>query len=180
MSVYIALLRAVNVGGVAVAMAELRAMLADMGFDNPRTLLQSGNAVFGVDAKTSPAALEKKLEARAQQTFGKPVTFMVRTAAEWNAIIERNPFPKEAKSDPSHLLVLTLKGAPTVAAVKALRAKYDGPESIEVRGREAYLVYPEGIGRSRLTAALLDRSLGFAGTGRNWNTVLKLAAMAAA
>ena len=179
MNRHIALMRAVNLGGgTMVSMAQLRAMLGKLGFDNPRTLMQSGNAVFGVKAKTTPAALEKKLEAEAARHFGKPVTFMVRTAAEWDDIIERNPFPAEAKSDPAHLLVLTIKGAPTAASVKALRAAYKGPESIEVRGREAYLVYPEGIGRSKLTAALLDRSLGFAGTARNWNTVLKIAALA--
>jgi uncharacterized protein (DUF1697 family) len=175
----IALLRAVNVGGRSVAMAELRAMLTDLGYVNPRTLLQSGNAVFAIKAKTSIAALETKLETEAQRRFGMPIPFMLRTAAEWDAIIARNPFPEAARNDPGHLLLMALKAAPTAAAIKALRDGYKGPETIHVAGRDAYLIYPEGVGRSKLTNALIERKLGFAGTARNWNTVLKLAAFAA-
>lgn len=176
----IALLRAVNVGGRSVAMADLRALLADLRCVNPRTLLQSGNAVFELASGTSPAALETKLEVQAQRRFGMPIAFMLRTAAEWDAIIAHNPFPDAAKRDPAHLLLMALKAAPTAAAVKALRDGHKGPETIEVIGRDAYLIYPEGVGRSKLTNALIERRLGFAGTGRNWNTVLKLAALAAA
>jgi len=174
----IALLRAVNVGGRSVAMAELRAMLAELGCGNPRTLLQSGNAVFLFKGRTSPAAFEAKLEAQAQRRFGMPVAFMLRSADEWDAIIARNPFPDAVRSDPAHLLLMALKGAPTAAAIKALSDGYNGPETIHVAGRDAYLIYPEGIGRSKLTNALIERKLGVAGTARNWNTVLKLAALA--
>jgi uncharacterized protein (DUF1697 family) len=175
----IALLRAVNVGGRSVAMTELRSMLADLGCVNPRTLLQSGNAVFAIKARTSLAALEAKLETEAQRRFGLPIAIMLRTAAEWKAIIARNPFPEAARNDPGHLLLLALKGAPTAAAIRALRDGYQGPETVHVAGREAYLIYPEGVGRSKLTNALIERKLGFAGTARNWNTVLKLAALVA-
>jgi uncharacterized protein (DUF1697 family) len=175
----IALLRAVNVGGRSVAMSALRDMLADLGLDNPRTLLQSGNAVFNVPSRTSTARLEAKLEADAQQRFGFDVAFLLRTAAEWKAQIERNPFADTAKRDPAHLLLMMLKAAPTAAAVKALLVAHTGPELIEVDGRSAYLVYPHGIGRSKLTNALVERKLGVTGTARNWNTVLKLAELAA-
>jgi uncharacterized protein (DUF1697 family) len=173
----IALLRAVNVAGRSVAMADLRALLADLGCGNPRTLLQSGNAVFTV--KTALATLEKKLEAEAQRRFGMPVAFMLRSAAEWHAIIARNPFPAAAQDDPGHLLLMALKCAPSAAAIKALRDGYEGPETIHVAGREAYLIYPEGVGRSKLTNALIERKFGVSGTARNWNTVLKLAVLAA-
>ena len=175
----IALLRAVNVGGRSVAMAELRAMLTELGCGNPRTLLQSGNAVFTLKARTSLAAFEAKLEAQAQRRFGMPVAFMLRSATEWDATIARNPFPEAARNDPGHLLLMALKGAPTAAAIKALRDGYKGPETIHAAGRDAYLVYPEGVGRSKLTNALIERKLGVAGTARNWNTVLKLAVLAA-
>jgi uncharacterized protein (DUF1697 family) len=178
MAVHIALLRAVNVGGRSVAMADLRAMLTDLRCANPRTLLQSGNAVFALNAKVSAAALEKKLEIEAQRRFGFTVAFMLRTAAEWDAIITRNPFPNAAKKDPARLVLMALKGAPDAAAIKALRDGYKGPETIHVAGRDAYLIYPEGQGNSKLTNALIERKLGVAGTGRNWNTVLKLAALA--
>lgn len=176
----IALLRAVNVGGRSVAMADLRTLLADLGCGNPRTLLQSGNAVFTLKAKMSAAALEAKLETEAQRRFGMPVAFMLRTAAEWQAIIASNPFADAAQRDPGHLLLMALKGTPAPAAIKALRDGYKGPETMHFIGRDAYLVYPEGIGRSKLTNALIERKLGFAGTARNWNTVLKLAQLAAA
>ena len=175
----IALLRAVNVGGRSVAMAELRALLAELGCGNPRTLLQSGNAVFTMKARTSPAALEARLEAQAQRRFGIPIAFMLRSATEWDALILRNPFVEAAQRDPAHLVLMTLKAAPTAAAIDALRGGYKGPETIHVAGRDAYLIYPEGIGRSKLTNALIERKLGVAGTARNWNTVLKLAALAA-
>jgi uncharacterized protein (DUF1697 family) len=174
----IALLRAVNVGGRSVAMADLRALLADLGCANPRTLLQSGNAVFTAKAALA-GTLETKLEAEAQRRFGIPVAFMLRSAAEWNSIIARNPFPAAAQNDPAHLLLMALKATPAAAAIEALRGGYQGPESIHVAGREAYLVYPEGVGRSKLTNALIERKLGVAGTARNWNTVRKLAALAA-
>jgi len=179
MAVHIALLRAVNVGGRSVAMADLRTMLTELRCANPRTLLQSGNAVFVMGAKTSAAALEKKLEAEAQRRFGFAVAFMLRTADEWDGIIARNPFPDAAKNDPARLVLMALKGAPDAAAVKALRDGYKGPETIHVSGRDAYLIYPEGQGNSKLTNALIERKLGVAGTARNWNTVLKLAALAA-
>jgi len=175
----IALLRAVNVGGRSVAMAELRTLLVELGCGNPRTLLQSGNAVFTLKAQTSPTAFEGRLEAQAQRRFGIPVAFMLRSAGEWDALILRNPFVEAAQRDPAHLVLMALKAAPTAAAINALRDGYKGPETIHVAGRHAYLIYPEGIGRSKLTNALIERRLGVAGTARNWNTVLKLAALAA-
>lgn len=176
MTRYIALLRGINVGGRAiVSMADLRALLADMGFKAPRTLLQSGNAVFDVAGRPSAASLEKKLEIQAKERFGHPIDFMLRSADEWRELIRRNPFPREAAEDPAHTLVMVLKTAPAAAALEALQAEYQGPESMHLDDRQLYLLYPEGIGRSRLTNVRLERALGCSGTARNWNTVLKLA-----
>ena len=102
---------------------------------------------------------------------------MVRSARDWGDIITSNPFPDEAARDPAHLLLFALSEAPSKAAADELRSGWPGPERIAASHREAYLVYPEGIGRSKLTNALIERRLGVRGTGRNWNTVLKLAAM---
>jgi uncharacterized protein (DUF1697 family) len=178
MSVFIALLRAVNVGGSGkVAMSDLRAMATDMGLEAPRTLLQSGNLVFS--AKEKAEVLESRLEAETATRFGLKTAYLVRTAAEWDALIAANPFPKEAKADPAHLVAMPLKAAPTAASVKALRESIRGRETAECIGRTLYLVYPDGIGTSKLTIALIERKLATIGTGRNWNTVLKLAALAA-
>jgi len=174
----IILLRGINVGGNRlVPMADLRAWLSRQGFVNPRSLLQSGNLVVGSPGPTG-AALEGTLEEAAEARFGFRPEFFVRTVAEWQSAIERNPFAQEARDDPSHLLVLFLKERVEAKQVKALREVSQGPERFEAQGREVYLVYPEGIARSRLTQALIDRHLGGRGTARNWNTVVKLAALA--
>jgi uncharacterized protein (DUF1697 family) len=178
MTVFIALLRAVNVGGSGkIAMADLRAMAEDMGLAAPRTLLQSGNLVFA--GKGGAAVLEAQLEAETAKRFGLKTSYLVRTAAEWDELISANPFPDEAKADPSHMVAMPLKEAPPAEAVKALRAAIKGREAVEAIGRTLYLVYPDGIGTSKLTIAVIERKLGTIGTGRNWNTVLKLAALAA-
>jgi uncharacterized protein (DUF1697 family) len=179
MATHIGLLRAVNVGGrKAVAMADLRALLAGLGLSEPRTLLQSGNVVFGSPSR--PAALEALLEAEVKRRLGLATTVFVRSAREWTAVIEDNPFRAEARRDPGHLLVMSLKDAPAATAIKALQAAISGREVVRAQGRHAYIVYPDRIGESRLTTALIERTLGTAATGRNWNTVLKLAALASA
>lgn len=172
----VALLRAVNVtGNNPLPMARLRAVLEGLGLSEVRTLLQSGNAVF----RGGPAgpALERAVEAALEKRLGLRVDCLVREAAEWEAIVERNPFPRQAKADPGHLLVMALKRAPAAAAVKALRAAIRGRERIRAAGRELYIVYPDGVGRSTLTTALIEKTLGTRGTGRNWNTTLKLLAL---
>jgi uncharacterized protein (DUF1697 family) len=179
MNIHIALLRAVNVGGSgrSLPMADLRDMLVHLGCGNPRTLLQSGNAVFALKTK-SAQALETKLEAATLRRFGIEVAYLLRSVDEWDAIIARNPFVRAAKDDPGCLVMMALKSAPSAAAVQALRAEYKGPETFEVIGRNAYIVYPEGQGRSKFSHALIERRFGVAGTARNWNTVLKLAVLA--
>ena len=176
-TVHVALLRAINVGGHRkVAMTDLRDLLTHMGLADARSLLQSGNLVFRGGTLTG-AQLERALETAARARLGLETDFMVRTAREWQSIVARNPFPDEARRDPSHLLVMFLKNAPAVENVKALQAAITGPEVVRAVGRQAYLVYPSGIGRSRVTITLIEKKLGTRGTGRNWNTVLKLAAL---
>lgn len=166
MTVHIALLRAVNLGPHnKVSMKDLKAMLEDLGFGNPRTLLQSGNAVF--DSKVTGAKLEEQLEDAARKQLKLDTDFVVRTSKEWDEIIKRNPFPREAKADPGHLVLMACKEK------VAKDAKITGAnrERVEIAGKDVYIVYPDGIGRSKL-------KVGAVGTARNWNTVLKLAALA--
>jgi uncharacterized protein (DUF1697 family) len=176
MALYIALLRGVNLAGhKMVAMADLRAMLTDLGFAEPRSLLQSGNLVFQARAQAS-ARLERVLEQEAQRRLDLETEFHVRTAAEWQTLIKRNPFPDAARKDPGHLLMMCFKDAPAPKDVKALQAAIKGREVVRAVGRQAYVIYPDGVGSSRLTTALIDKTLGLRGTARNWNTVLKLGA----
>jgi uncharacterized protein (DUF1697 family) len=174
MTTYVALLRAVNVGGRAIVpMAALRDLAASVGFEEPQTLLQSGNLVFRAGAAKT-ASFERTLEDALSTRLGIATVVVVRDAGEWRRIIQRNPFPDAARADPSHLLVMPLKRAPRAADVDALQASIKGREVVAVRGAELYLVYPDGIGRSRLTAAAIEKAVGERGTARNWNTVLKL------
>lgn len=174
---FIALLRAVNLGSHnKVSMAGLRAFAEKIGLEDVKTLLQSGNLVFRTD-KCSTAAMEKTLESGASRQLGLQTDFFVRTAKEWQAIIAANPFPAEAKSDPGHMILMTLREAPSRQAVAELSAAIKGREIVQANGREAYFVYPDGMGRSRLTIALIERKLGTRGTARNWNTVLKVGAL---
>ena len=177
MSKHVALLRAVNLAGInMVRMPDLCAMLDKLGFKESRSLLQSGNLVFEGDGR-SPEDVEALFEATARKRLGLDTDFFVRTAKQWQAIVAGNPFPKVAKQDPGHLVVVCLKDAVDKQAVAALQAAIPGREVVKARGRDLYAVYPDGIGRSKLTAALMEKHLGTRGTGRNWNTVRKLEAL---
>jgi uncharacterized protein (DUF1697 family) len=176
---HIALLRGINVAGRSmVAMADLKAMFLELEFSDVRTLLQSGNVVFTSERLASPA-LEKRLETEAEQQFGRHIDFMVRSATEWQAIVESNPFRAEAEGDPGHLVVMCFKDAIKPQAAKAVQTAIRGREIFRASGRNAYIIYPDGIGRSQLTNSLIERTLETRATGRNWNTVLKLAALSA-
>ena len=178
MTTHVALLRGINVGGKnKVAMADLREFLAGLGLDDAKTLLQSGNVVCRSQGK-SASALEKFLEKESASRLGVSADYVIRSSAEWANVIAANPFPDEAQSDPSHLVVMFLKSAPAPASVKAVQASIKGREIVKSHGRELYLVYPDGIGSSKLSGTLIERQLGLRGTARNWNTVLKLGALA--
>jgi uncharacterized protein (DUF1697 family) len=177
MSIHIALLRAINVGGRnKVAMSDLRDLCEDLGLAGAQSLLQSGNLVFQ-SGRRSGTELERLLEMETAKRLGLSADFIVRSAADWDTIVARNPLPKKASSDPSHLVVVFLKGAPPTKRLDALRAAIRGPEVVSLYGKQLYVVYPAGIGRSKLTLPLIEKALATRGTGRNWNTVLKLASL---
>jgi len=157
-------------------MGNLRDLLEELGFVGVRTLLMSGNVVFERDGR-KPSELERVLEEATARRLKVETDYFVRTAKEWSEIIAANPFRREAKEDPGHLLVVCLKKSVSAGDVKALQAAIRGREIVRAEGRQAYIVYPDGVGRSKLTNALIEAKLGARGTARNWNTVLKLAAM---
>jgi uncharacterized protein (DUF1697 family) len=179
MPMHVALLRGVNVvGNSMVAMSDLRDVLGAMGFTDVRSLLQSGNLIFRTDRRLAGASLERLLETATAKRLGRDSpTYMVRSAAEWNRLIDANPFPGAAKRDPSHLLVMFLKTPVAQANVKSLRAAIRGLETIEIVGKHLYVIYPDGVGKSKFTHGLIERHLATRATGRNWNTVVKLAAL---
>jgi len=175
----VALLRAVNVGGTGkLSMAALKALAEDIGLADPATLLQSGNLVFGAQGKT-PAALETLLEKEILKRLSVQTDVMVRTATQLEAALERNPFPREAKNDPGRVHVHFLKSPVKAAEVASLTRAIKGRESVGGTGSEIFIHFPDGVGTSKLTGAVIERHLGARGTSRNWNTVTKLAALTA-
>jgi uncharacterized protein (DUF1697 family) len=157
-------------------MADLKAMFEALGFSDARTLLQSGNVVFGA-GKKSGAALESFLEGETRKRLNLTCDYLVRTAAEWKALVAGNPFADEAQNDPGRLILMPLKTTPGRSELAALQAAIQGREVVKATGQALYIVYPDGVGRSKLTVSLIEKKLNTRGTCRNWNTTLKLLSM---
>ena len=166
-------LRAINLSGRRLVMADFKRALADAGHPDAQTVVATGNAVIA--AKAADAALEAKIEKGLETTLGQSTEVFVRDGAELAAIVAANPFPAMARDDPSHLVVVFLKGKPQPADVEVLRGKIKGPEEVAAGPACLYASYPDDIGHSKLAAAVIERALGLRGTARNWNTVLKMA-----
>jgi uncharacterized protein (DUF1697 family) len=167
MPLFIALLRAINVGGTGkLPMSDLRSLCEKAGFRNVRTYIASGNVVAEHDGAeaSAKAALEAELRAYA----GKPVGVIVRTAAEMAKVVANNPFPDRAASQ---TVAIFLDLSPPRDILKDIKGQAN--EELRLGAREIYVHYPDGIGRSKLRIPAAGD-----GTARNMNSVTKLAAMA--
>lgn len=165
---YIALLRAVNVGGTGkLPMTELQAMCVAEGFSNVKTYIASGNVIF--TARQSAPKVKAALEKRLQKYAGKPVGVAVRTPAEMAAVLTNNPFPKAA---PNRTVAIFLDSPPPPDALDDIRGRQD--EEVRVGAREIYVSYGAGMARSKLSIPAAQH-----GTARNLNTIAKLIELAA-
>lgn len=174
MRTHIALLRGINVGGnKKIKMADLRAMLDDIGLAEAATLLQSGNVVFRSEGK-SRAELESLLRKETADRLGVDCEYHVRTVEEWDRIVAENPFEKEAEEDPSHLLVSVDKDPVDPEETERFQKAILGPEQVRAGSGCVYIYFPLGIGVSKIDRTPGWKQLAYSGTGRNWNTVLKL------
>jgi uncharacterized protein (DUF1697 family) len=171
MGLHIALLRGINVGGKHILpMKDLCAMFDAAGCERVRSFIQSGNVVFAATpavAKTIPAVVGAAIEKRFR--FTSPI--ILRTAKELRTAFESNPLPP---IDPKFMYLGVMAKAPTKAAIASLEPDRFAPDVFVVRGRDVYLRYANGAGRSKLTNAYLDAKLGTPTTMRNWNTIAKL------
>jgi uncharacterized protein (DUF1697 family) len=168
MGAFVALLRAVNVGGTGkLPMSDLKAICEELGFAAISTYIASGNVVFG--CRKSEAAIKIALEKRLQAYAGKPVGVLVRTAAEMARVLADNPFPKAA---PNRTMAVFLDRAPPADTLSNMRGQRD--EEIRLGRREIYIHYGEGMAKSKLVIPAAKT-----GTARNMNTVATLARMAA-
>lgn len=173
MPVFISLLRGINVGGnKLIKMEALKGLYASLGFDHPRTLLQSGNVVFGAKG-TDQARLEKRIAGAIAEEFGFEVEIMLRSLSQWRDMMARNPFAGR-DLNPSRLVVMVLARKPDAEGLRRLLATDIAPEEIVPSGKELYIHYPDGIGRSKLAKVPMEKLLKTPGTARNWNTVTKL------
>jgi uncharacterized protein (DUF1697 family) len=174
---FVALLRAVNVGGNnLIRMAALRSVCEEIGFRNVKTLLQSGNVVF--DAKGNDNTVAKRLAGAIEASHGFRPAIAVRTADEIADAMKRNPFGAEAKSDPTFLVIVFMAGPPTSGANQRVAAIEVDGERLHLSGRELHAYYANGQGKSKVTNAVLEKALGVPATARNWNTVTKLLELA--
>jgi uncharacterized protein (DUF1697 family) len=180
MSIYVAMLRGINVGrGKVVKMERLRTSLGSLGFSEVRTYVQSGNVVFESKQKAD-AELSKKIEAKIQRDFGFAVPVVLKTSKEIEQVVRDNPLVKEKGIDHSKLHVTFLSAAPLAAAVKTLEPLATSRERFRVLNREVYLYCPDGYGISKLNNTMIEKKLSLVATTRNWRTVNALLEMAKA
>ena len=178
MAAIISLLRGINLGGHhKIKMEALRALYESLGLRGVQTFINSGNVIFKSEARGLDA-LRKRIEKGIEQTFGFQAGVMMRTCSELRDVIARSPFAARRGIEPSKLLVIFLAGDPSQEARKKALSIEADREELRIGGRELYIYYPNGVARPILSVARLEKALETSGTGRNWNTVMKLLELA--
>ena len=178
MAVIISMLRGVNVGGHnKIKMEALRALYESLKLRDAQTYVQSGNVIFRTDERDI-ARLTKRIEDGIERKFGFRPDVILRTAAEMRDVVARNPFAKRRGIEPSKLLVSFLASDPGEEGREKIRQMKCDPEEMRIERRELYIYFPNGMGRSKLPWAGMDKMLKTPGTGRNWNSVTKMLEMA--
>ena len=172
----VALLRGINLGSRnRIGMADLRALVTDMGYEGVRTHLQSGNVVL--TTRQAPDTAGRAIEREIRTRLGLEIDVIIRTGAEIAEIVDANPLGDVATNGSRHFVVF-LSEAPDPAALRELTGQDFAPERLAARGRELYAWCPDGVRDSRLFKALGRQRLAPTSTFRNWNTVTRLAEMA--
>jgi uncharacterized protein (DUF1697 family) len=176
MTVFAALLRAINVGGSGtLRMADLKSLCEGLGYRNVHTLLQSGNVVF--TSTGTDMTVARKLADAIENAHGFRPAIAVRSRDEIGDAMARNPFKAEEARDPTRLVVVFAAERPNAGAEKRIAEVKTVRERLILSEREVFAYYPDGQGRSKVTNAVLERALGVPATARNWNTVTKLSTL---
>ncbi len=178
MPVHVSLFRGINVGGHRViAMSALRSLHEELGFSGVTSYIQSGNVIFQ-SPRSGPEALASLIEKKVEETFGFPVTVVVRTCAALAGVIAKNPFAGRRDIDERRLAVMFLQFSPAPARVKKLAAAApEGMDEFRVSGDSVYLYCPNGFGKTLLTNTFFEKQLEVGGTARNWKSVIAIRAM---
>lgn len=174
MPVVISMLRAVNVvGRNKIKMDALRALYESLKLRDPHTYIQSGNVIFRTEVRDF-VSLTKRIQNGIERSFGCRPDVILRTPAELRAVIARNPFATRRGIDPGKLLVTFLSADPAPEARVNLIDRKTDPDELRLDGRELYIYFPNGQGRSKFSWAVIERTLKTSGTARNWNSVTKM------
>ena len=174
MATWVALLRGVNVGRHnRLPMSELRPMLESLGYDDVRTHLQSGNALFSATGKA--ASIEQAISRRVKQETGLGIKVLVRTSKELDDVITANPFVKRRVPE-KQLHVAFLSGAPSRAKLRKVDPASYAPDEVEIGKRALYLRLPNGISGAKLPN--VEKLVALDATVRSWRTVTRLAELA--
>jgi uncharacterized protein (DUF1697 family) len=174
MAVIVSMLRGVNVGGHnKIRMDALRALCESLGLRDPQTYVQSGNVVFRTK-EPDLAALANRIEDAIEESFGFRPAVIIRTTSELRALVAKNPFGRRRGINPGKLLVTFLADDPSAEARDRVLQIKTEPEELRIDGREVYIYFPNGMGRTKLSWPTIAKMLGTSGTGRNWNSVTKL------
>ncbi len=175
MNTFIVLLRGINVGGHnVIGMGPLRDLFAEIGFENIRTYLQSGNVVADT-TKKNPGPIALTIEREIERVFGFQARTILRTPGELHRVIGRNPYDNGAGTNWRYVAFLSEK--PAASTLRNLRLPESGEDECVVDGTEIYLHCPSGMGKTKLSNAFFEKSLGVVSTIRNWQTVTALAGM---
>jgi uncharacterized protein (DUF1697 family) len=174
MAVIISMLRGVNVGGHnKVKMAALRALYESLGLRDAQTYVQSGNVIFRTGERDL-IRLARRIEKAIEQSFGFHSDVIVRTSAELREVMAKNPFATRRGIEPGKLLIIFLASDPSRDARDKVRTIKADPEELSIDGRELYIYFPTGIGKSKLPVPAILKTLETSGTGRNWTSVTKM------
>ena len=178
MSIFISMLRGINVGGQKMMRMEtLRNIYEELGFNSVRTYVQSGNVVFE-STEHDQQELNKLIEAHIELTCGYSTQVFIRKADELQRILAGNPFLNDRNEDPSKLHVTFLYQSPSETALSKLTTPSNTADEFKPEGQAIYLFCPKGYGKTKLSNGFFERKLGMPVTTRNWNTVNNLYTMA--
>ncbi len=173
MTAFVSLFRGINVGGRTIRMDDLKEVHESLGFKDVLSYIQSGNVVFTSD-DADVARLRRQIEDSFENKFGFHVEAIVRTSTELSEIIDKNPFQGQQSKESKWVVVMFLAARPDDTAQEDLLKTYVGPEELLIIGKEVYVYYTNGIGRSKLSHSFIEKKLKTFGTARNWNTILQL------
>lgn len=180
MAKYVALLRGINVGGRRkILMADLKALLEELGLINPETYIQSGNVVFESKRKIKQKSLETKIQKAILDKYGFEVPILIRTGEEWKNTWENNPYLKDAKEeiDIKRLHLTFLSDLPSSEAIEKIKEYDYPPDTYERLEKDVYICCESSYRDIKYTNTFFEKKLKVSATTRNWKTVSKLMEM---